>query len=89
MEWTRHLPSLLLQPYSRTKVLQIHGIEETLLTEDLKLFEKISSFGYALGTDFIVGHTRSRVKISRREAIDRVKRLPITHITRLYLLNKR
>jgi MiaB-like tRNA modifying enzyme len=46
---------------------------------DLKLFEKISSFGYAIGTDFIVGHPGESQEIWD-EALRRVKMLPLTHI---------
>ena len=47
--------------------------------DDLKLFEKISNYGYALGTDFIVGHPGESEEIWH-EAIERIKRLPLTHI---------
>ena len=47
--------------------------------EDLKLFEKIASYGYALGTDFIVGHPGESDTIWK-EALERVKDLPLTHI---------
>ena len=46
---------------------------------DLELFEKIASKGYALGTDFIVGHPGESGELWQ-EAIDRVKELPLTHI---------
>ena len=46
---------------------------------DLKLFEEIASCGYALGTDFIVGHP-GEGEDEWREAIERVKLLPLTHI---------
>ncbi|MCK5294304.1 MAG: tRNA (N(6)-L-threonylcarbamoyladenosine(37)-C(2))-methylthiotransferase MtaB [Arcobacteraceae bacterium] len=49
------------------------------LESDLKLFEYISSKGYALGTDFIVGHPGESDKIWK-EAITNIKRFPITHI---------
>jgi len=47
--------------------------------DDLKLFEEIASRGYALGTDFIVGHP-GEGEDEWKEAIDRVKKLPLTHI---------
>ena len=47
--------------------------------EDLKLFEKIANRGYALGTDFIVGHPGESEELWR-EAIMRVELLPLTHI---------
>ncbi|WP_456383683.1 tRNA (N(6)-L-threonylcarbamoyladenosine(37)-C(2))-methylthiotransferase MtaB [Hydrogenimonas sp.] len=47
--------------------------------EDLALFEEISEKGYALGTDFIVGHPGEDDDIWN-EAMERVRRLPLTHI---------
>ena len=44
-----------------------------------QLFEKIASRGYALGTDFIVGHP-GEDETEWAEAIDRVKSLPLTHV---------
>ncbi|WP_353663243.1 tRNA (N(6)-L-threonylcarbamoyladenosine(37)-C(2))-methylthiotransferase MtaB [Hydrogenimonas sp. SS33] len=46
---------------------------------DLALFEKIASRGYALGTDFIVGHP-GEDEDAWQEAMARVERLPLTHI---------
>ncbi len=46
---------------------------------DKALFEKIAARGYALGTDFIVGHPGENEK-EWQEAISRVKELPLTHI---------
>jgi len=46
---------------------------------DLELFNKIADRGYALGTDFIVGHPGEDEK-EWKEAIDRVKTLPLTHV---------
>jgi MiaB/RimO family radical SAM methylthiotransferase len=46
---------------------------------DLALLEEIASKGYALGTDFIVGHPGETDAIWR-EAIDNVKKLPLTHL---------
>ena len=47
--------------------------------DDLKLFEKIANYGYALGTDFIVGHPGESEALWQ-EAIERIKALPLTHI---------
>ncbi|BBG65673.1 tRNA-t(6)A37 methylthiotransferase [Hydrogenimonas sp.] len=47
--------------------------------EDLELFEEIAAEGYALGTDFIVGHP-GEGEAEWREAIERVGLLPLTHI---------
>ncbi len=46
---------------------------------DLELFRKIADAGYALGTDYIVGHPGEGEK-EWAEAIDRVKELPLTHV---------
>jgi len=46
---------------------------------DLKLFEEIASRGYALGTDYIVGHPGESDEVWR-EAMKRVEILPLTHI---------
>ena len=46
---------------------------------DLELFLKIADKGYALGTDFIVGHPGEDEK-AWTEATDRVKELPLTHV---------
>jgi len=47
--------------------------------DDIKLFEKISSYDYAIGTDFIVGHPGESQE-EWDEAIKRVQELPLTHI---------
>ena len=46
---------------------------------DLELFRKIADQGYALGTDYIVGHPGEDEK-EWAEAISRVKELPLTHL---------
>ncbi len=46
---------------------------------DLELFNTIASRGYALGTDFIVGHP-GEGETEWQEAIERVKALPLTHV---------
>jgi threonylcarbamoyladenosine tRNA methylthiotransferase MtaB len=47
--------------------------------EDLELFGKIADYGYALGTDFIVGHPGESDELWS-EAIERIKELPLSHI---------
>ncbi|MDQ1340170.1 MAG: threonylcarbamoyladenosine tRNA methylthiotransferase MtaB [Campylobacterota bacterium] len=47
--------------------------------DDLKLFEKIASHGYALGTDFIVGFPNESDAVWK-ETLKRVALLPLTHI---------
>ncbi len=49
------------------------------LNSDLELFEYIASKGYALGTDFIVGHPGETDKIWA-EAMENIKKFPLTHI---------
>lgn len=46
---------------------------------DLELFHKIASRGYALGTDYIVGHPGEDEQVWA-EAMQRVKELPLTHV---------
>lgn len=46
---------------------------------DLEMFQNIASKGYALGTDYIVGHPGEDDK-AWTEAINRVKELPLTHL---------
>jgi len=46
---------------------------------DIKLLEEIASKGYAIGTDYIVGHPGEDDK-EWEEAISRVKQLPLTHV---------
>ncbi len=46
---------------------------------DIVLFNKIAERGYALGTDFIVGHPGEGEK-EWQEAVERVKELPLTHV---------
>ena len=46
---------------------------------DIKLLEEIASKGYGIGTDYIVGHPGEDEK-EWREAIERVERLPLTHV---------
>jgi tRNA A37 methylthiotransferase MiaB len=46
---------------------------------DRVLLEELSSYGYAIGTDYIVGHPGEDDK-EWAEAIERVKLLPLTHV---------
>ncbi len=47
--------------------------------DDLELFEFLSSNGYALGTDFIVGHPGESDEIWN-EAMQNIQKFPLTHI---------
>ncbi|CRF40391.1 tRNA (N(6)-L-threonylcarbamoyladenosine(37)-C(2))-methylthiotransferase MtaB [Helicobacter ailurogastricus] len=46
---------------------------------DMALLEKVASKGFAIGTDFIVGHPHEDENIWQ-EALDNFKKLPLTHI---------
>jgi MiaB/RimO family radical SAM methylthiotransferase len=46
---------------------------------DLKLFESLAEKGFALGTDFIVGHPGESETLWR-EGVQNLKRLPLTHV---------
>ncbi|HIO96196.1 MAG TPA: tRNA (N(6)-L-threonylcarbamoyladenosine(37)-C(2))-methylthiotransferase MtaB [Campylobacterales bacterium] len=46
---------------------------------DVELLEALASHGYAIGTDYIVGHPGEDEK-AWSEAISRVKTLPLTHV---------
>jgi threonylcarbamoyladenosine tRNA methylthiotransferase MtaB len=46
---------------------------------DLKLFEELASHGYALGTDFIVGHP-GETEAVWEEAMANLRQLPLTHV---------
>ncbi len=48
-------------------------------SEDVRLLEKISNAGYAIGTDFIVGHP-GEGEVEWSEAIGKIADLPLTHI---------
>nr|WP_315518891.1 tRNA (N(6)-L-threonylcarbamoyladenosine(37)-C(2))-methylthiotransferase MtaB [uncultured Campylobacter sp.] len=46
---------------------------------DLELFDELSSLGFALGTDYIVGHPGESEEIWA-EAVENFKKFPITHL---------
>ncbi len=64
--------------HTSDKMLEVMNRRNTFAT-DRELFQKIAGRGYALGTDFIVGHPGEDEK-EWKEAIDRVKTLPLTHV---------
>jgi threonylcarbamoyladenosine tRNA methylthiotransferase MtaB len=49
------------------------------VSNTLALFEKLASKGFALGTDFIVGHPGESEEIWK-EAVENFKKYPLTHI---------
>ena len=64
--------------HTSDKMLEVMNRRNTYET-DLALFNKIASKGYALGTDFIVGHPGEGEE-EWEEAMQRVKELPLTHL---------
>jgi len=72
----RHL-HIALQ-HTSDKMLEIMNRRNSFVT-DRALFEELSSAGYALGTDFIVGHPGEDAE-AWREAIERLVDLPLTHL---------
>jgi len=72
----RHL-HIALQ-HSSDKMLEVMNRRNRFAT-DIELLQEISSKGYAIGTDFIVGHPHE-TQILWDEAIERVRQLPLTHI---------
>ncbi|MDD3055545.1 MAG: tRNA (N(6)-L-threonylcarbamoyladenosine(37)-C(2))-methylthiotransferase MtaB [Aliarcobacter sp.] len=72
----KHL-HIALQHTSK-EMLQIMNRRNKVLS-DLELFEFLSSNGYALGTDFIVGHPGETDELWR-EAMQNLHRFPLTHI---------
>lgn len=72
----KHL-HIALQHTSK-KMLEIMNRRNKVLS-DLELFEFLSDNGYALGTDFIVGHPGESEEIWR-EAIENLYKFPLTHV---------
>ena len=64
--------------HTSDKMLEVMNRRNSFKT-DLELFNRIAQSGYALGTDFIVGHP-GEDENTWIEAIDRVKELPLTHV---------
>jgi MiaB-like tRNA modifying enzyme len=72
----RHL-HIALQHTSK-KMLEIMNRRNKVLN-DLELFEFLKDKGYALGTDFIVGHPGETDEIWK-EAVENLHRFPLTHV---------
>jgi MiaB-like tRNA modifying enzyme len=64
--------------HTSDKMLEIMNRRNTH-KRDFELFHKIAANGYALGTDYIVGHPGEDEK-TWVEAMSRVKELPLTHV---------
>ncbi|WP_419764666.1 MAG: tRNA (N(6)-L-threonylcarbamoyladenosine(37)-C(2))-methylthiotransferase MtaB [Arcobacter sp.] len=72
----KHL-HIALQHTSK-KMLEIMNRRNKVL-KDLELFEFLRDNGYALGTDFIVGHPGESDELWK-EAIENLHRFPLTHV---------
>lgn len=72
----RHL-HIALQHTSK-KMLEIMNRRNKVLS-DLELFEFLSEKGYALGTDYIVGHPGETESLWK-EAMENLHRFPLTHV---------
>ena len=64
--------------HTSDKMLQVMNRRNDFKS-DLEMFHKIAAKGYALGTDYIVGHPGEDDK-EWSEAMSRVKELPLTHV---------
>ncbi len=64
--------------HTSDKMLEIMN-RRNRFAEDIVLFESLAERGYALGTDFIVGHP-GEDEAAWKEAMQRVRKLPLTHI---------
>jgi len=64
--------------HTSDKMLELMNRRNAYKT-DFELFHKIASKGYALGTDYIVGHPGEGEQ-EWKEAMQRVKELPLTHL---------
>ena len=72
--------------YTDDRMLEIMN-SRNRVSKDLKLFEEIATYGYALGTDFIVGHPGESEEIFK-SAVENIKKFPLTHI-HLFTYSKR
>jgi len=72
----RHLHVAL--QHTSDKMLRLMNRRNRFRT-DVKLLEELASKGYAIGTDFIVGHP-GEDEVAWKEGIGRIKELPLTHI---------
>ena len=56
-----------------------HMNRRNKFSSDIALFHRLSERGFALGTDFIVGHP-GETEALWQEAMDNLKKLPLTHV---------
>ena len=76
-EWLEHHLHIALQHTSEA-MLKIMRRRNNAFS-DLELFNELSSLGFALGTDYIVGHPGESDEIWA-EAVENFKKFPITHL---------
>ena len=76
-EWLERHLHIALQHTSQA-MLKIMRRRNNALS-DLELFNELSSLGFALGTDYIVGHPGESEEIWA-EAVENFKKFPITHL---------
>ena len=76
-EWLERHLHIALQHTSQT-MLKIMRRRNNAFS-DLELFNELSSLGFALGTDYIVGHPGESEEIWT-EAVENFKKFPITHL---------
>ena len=76
-EWLERHLHIALQHTSQT-MLKIMRRRNNAFS-DLELFNELSSLGFALGTDYIVGHPGESEEIWA-EAVENFKKFPITHL---------
>ncbi|MEA1914812.1 MAG: MiaB/RimO family radical SAM methylthiotransferase, partial [Campylobacterota bacterium] len=75
--WMAKQLHIALQHTSK-EMLKIMNRRNKVL-DDLELFEHIASKGYALGTDFIVGHP-GETDALWSDAMDNLRKFPLTHV---------
>ncbi len=75
--WLEKHLHIALQHTSKTMLQMMR--RRNALDRDLALFEKISEKGFALGTDFIVGHPGESEAIWE-DALQQFRRFPLTHL---------
>ena len=76
-EWLERHLHIALQHTSQTMLKIMRRRNDAF--SDLELFNELSSLGFALGTDYIVGHPGESEEIWT-EAVENFKKFPITHL---------
>jgi MiaB-like tRNA modifying enzyme len=76
-EWLGRYLHIALQ-YTDDRMLKVMN-RRNRLKSDLKLFDEVSSLGYAIGTDYIVGHPGESEEIFQ-SGLTALEKFPLTHI---------